>query len=221
MKKATITVVTIVLVMLAISSVRAEMGTIRISPSTLMTVGGPTTYEIWVDKEDDPTYAPHILLAMTQECWESLGGPVGVSWAGDTTSFAKSDFSAAYGAYIPLSGASEGGRYSVYSLKTHLGVDVTAPVYWVVGDFLSAPLHTTPHQTFTITLPSTSPKMLVLAIGKTTAECGPFFDNRVPPEPPSFSAVPEPSTILLALALFAGLSLYTSRKKTQLPQQDS
>jgi hypothetical protein len=54
--------------------------------------------------------------------------------------------------------------------------------------------------------------MLIYAIGKSST----CFDNKVPPTIPGF-VVPEPGTILLALASFGALGLYSlKRGKTKI-----
>lgn len=61
-----------------------------------------------------------------------------------------------------------------------------------------------------MTLPSTSPKMLVYAIGKSEATGD--YDNRVPNTRLGL-VVPEPSIILAALAAFGALALYSIKKR--------
>jgi len=212
MKKTTLIVIILAVIVFVVSPVRAEIGTIRIAPSLPVTVVSPVAFEIWVEREDDPTYDPCILLVMTYECWVGLTGETTVSWSGGSVSFSKGDFDSANSGYIPLLRTSEGGRYSVYSLKSYLGVDVGASLYWVAGGFLSEPLHASPHQTFTVTLRSSSPRMLVYAIGKTISPCRSDFNNRVLPSFPGF-VVPEPSIIFLTLASFVGFGLYALKRK--------
>lgn len=225
MKKIALVVVLIALFAFTINPIKAEgeaTGTIRISPALPIMTESPATFEIWVQGAGDPTYFPHILLVMTYECWDGLTGNVVVSWTGDSISFAKGDFAMADSGYVPPGGTTNGGRYTVASLKDHLGTD--GPVYWAMDAFITGPLHTSPHQTFTVTLSSTEPRMLVYALGKTSCptvlqvpldpepSCGDFFNNKVPPTIPGF-IVPEPSTILLALTSFGAFALYAAKRR--------
>lgn len=222
MKKIAIATIMLTLFVLIINPAIAETGTIRISPALPVMTDTPATFEIWVQGAGDPTYDPHILLVMTYECWDGLTGDVVVTWDGGSTSFEAGDFTEADSGYVPPSGTTMGARYTVASLKDHIGTD--GPVYWAMDDFLSGPLHTSPHQTFTVTLPSTNPRMLVYALGKASCNtvlqlpselepnCFDWFNNKVPPTIPGF-IVPEPSTILLALASFSAFALYAVKRK--------
>jgi hypothetical protein len=185
-------------------------GTIRISPALPMMVTSPATFEIWIEgAAQPPTNDPHILLVMTNSCHDGLTDDVVVTWTGDSTSFSKGDFTPANTGKVPASGAEEGGRYTVASLQDHIGVPHSEMVYYVYGPFLAGPITQTA-QTFNITLPSTDPRMLVYAIGKT----GDNFDNKVPPTIPGF-LVPELGPILLALASFSAFAIYAvKRRKT-------
>ncbi len=231
MKKIALVVIIVALFAFNINPIKAEVevgqatGTIRISPALPVMVESPADFEIWVQGAGDPTYDPHILLVMTNESWDGLTGNVVVSWNGDSVSFAKGDFAMADSGYVPPSGTTEGARYTVASLKSHLGTE--GPVYWAMDAFLDGPLHTSPHQNFTVTLTSTKTRMLVYALGKTDCDqestlqiptnlnpnCNDYpFNNKVPPTIPGF-IVPELSTILLALASFGALGLYAFKRR--------
>jgi len=144
-----------------------------------------------------------------------------VEWVGDSINFSKASFTAVSddSAYVPLSGVSEGARYRVSCLKKHIGVNGTADdtLWYVYGPFLSGPVDQTA-QTFTVTLPSTNPRMLVYAIGKITCfgsfsiECFDFFNTRVPPTMPGF-VVPDLAPVLLALASFSAFGVYAIKRR--------
>jgi len=226
MKKIALVIIIVALFAFAINPIKAEgeaTGTIRISPALPIMTESPANFEIWVQGAGDPTYNPHILLVMTYESWDGLTDDIVVGWDGDSISFAKGGFTMADNGYVPPSGTTNGTRYTIASLKDHLGTD--GPVYWAMDAFLDGPLHTSPHKTFTVTLPSTEPRMLVYALGKTYAcpftlgiqtEISPFcnglFNNKVPPTIPGF-VVPEPSTILLALSSFSAFALYAFKRR--------
>lgn len=175
------------------------LGTIRISPANPTMISSPATFNISVTEHvaDDP----HILLVMTKACYNGLTGSVQVTWTGGSTSFSAADFTAAKTGKVPPS--TPDADYTVASLQDHLGVPHSENVYYALGPFLAGPITQT-KQTFVVTLPSTAPKMLVYAIHKDST----CFDNKVPPTIPGF-VVPELGTILLALASFGALGLYS------------
>jgi hypothetical protein len=164
---------------------------------------------------------PNIMLVMTNASYQGLTGDVIVEWDGDSISFPKASFTAVSdnSAYVPRSGATSGARYQVSSLKDHIGVSGTADdtLWYVYGPFLSRCVNQIP-QTFTVTLPSTNPRMLVYAIGKivcfdlASGYCCHFFDTRVPPTQPGF-VVPDPAPIFLALASFSALGVYAIKRR--------
>jgi hypothetical protein len=164
---------------------------------------------------------PNIVLVMTNASYQGLTGSVTVEWEGGSTSFSKASFTAvnANNAYVPPSGTTDGGRYTVASLKDHIGVKGTADdtLWYVYAPFLSRCVDQTP-QTFTVTLPSTNPRMLVYAIGKIVSfscfniECCYSFDTKVPPTQPGF-VVPDSAPILMALASFSAFGLYAIKRR--------
>ena len=164
---------------------------------------------------------PNILLVMTNASYQGLTGDVIVEWVGGSRSFSKASFTAVHNnnAYVPPSGVSEGARYRVSSLKKHIGVNGTADdtLWYVYGPFLSRCVNQTP-QTFTVTLPSTNPRMLVYAIGKIVSfscfdiACCYSFDTRVPPTMPGF-VVPDLAPVLLALASFSAFGVYAIKRR--------
>ena len=227
---STLFMLSLALLLATVPNVKAQTGTIRIETPDgeywPVMVGSPATFEIWVEGTGSiPTNDPHILLVMTEACLNGLMDDVVVSWTGDgiddTVSFSIGDFQAVTdnSADVPDSGTTPGARYKVASLKDHLDEGLSVPIsptetiYWAMAAFLDAPL-TDSHQTFTVTLPSTAPRMLVYALGKN--EGSELFDNKVPPTRPGF-VVPELGTILLAAASFSALALYALKRRKYSP----
>ena len=209
----------IMLVIAIVPLAKAETGTIRIDPVWPIMLESPADFTIWVQGAGDPTSDPNILLAMTEASWNGLTGDVVVSWSGGSVSFDKNtDFTAVTdnSANVPPSGTTEGARYTVASLKDHLSYGLSVPIsstetiYWAMKPFLDGgPLTGTP-QPFTVTLPSTDPRMLVYALGKTVGS--EIFDNKVPPTIPGFM-IPELATIVLAAASFGAFALYAVKRR--------
>ena len=210
MKKAWI-VMFIALLSIAIGAASAAgTGNIRISPALPVMVSSPATFEIWLEgASQPPANDPHILLAMTEECFTNLIDDVQVTWTGGFRNFSAGDFTAANTGFVPTSGAEEGARYTVASLQSHLGVDHSEMIYYTHGAFLAAPITGT-NQTFMVTLPSTTPRMLVYALGKSGEST--LFTVKVPPTIPGF-IVPEPAVILLSLASFGAFALFAVKRR--------
>jgi len=192
-------------------------GTIRIWPPLPTMLSSHATFEI--NCTAGTTYDPHIFLVMTDSCHEGLTGDVTVDWTGDGTADLTitseqwhEETEHTEGIKVPP-GTTNGVGYTVASLMDHL--ETTEPIWWAFKPFLDgAPLTQTP-QTFTVDLPSTDPKMLVYALGKTDPEDA-LFNNRVPPSIPGFM-IPELSTILLAAASFSALALYALKRRKYFP----
>jgi hypothetical protein len=182
------------------------VGTIRIDPWWPTTTNTPATFEIWVQPGGDPTADAHIFLVMTEESYDGIYGNVIVSWDGSPLVISIWTEETIDVKKIPIEDPS-GPGYTVDSLKSHLGT--SGPIYWAWGPFLSGPITGT-KQSFTVTLPSTHPRMLVYALGKT----GDFdeFNNRVPPTNPGF-VVPESFTIAAIAIPLATLMGYRVMKR--------
>jgi len=194
-----------------IGPVRAETGTIRIEPHGSyypqpIMLSSPATFNITVKSVADPTNDPHILLVMSNDSYYGLTTDVVVNWTGGLTTFHASDFASVSSDYIPLSGTTQGVRYQVSALRDHLSIPNTEPVWYVFAPFLAGPL-TVNVQMFTVTLNSTSTRVLVYALGKTTGST--VFDNRVPPTKAGF-VVPDPGIILTAVASFSALGAFAA-----------
>jgi hypothetical protein len=219
--------ITLVLTTVPFAYAGSATGTIRLGPTVWpVAVGSPANFGVWVEGEGDPTYDPHVLLVMTEDCWNGLAADVVVNWTGGSVSFSKmADFTGvtSNGAKVPPSGATNGAQYTVASLKDHLSYGLDEPIsstetiYWALGAFLSGPLTGTP-QNFTVNLSSTNPRMLVYVLGKT--EGSDLLDNfmrRVPPTQPGF-VVPEVplGTIAVVLAMLGALAVFAIKKKPRL-----
>ena len=224
MKKALL-ILTLALMLVIVPTVQAQTGTIRIETPEghywPIMLESPATFEIWVQGAGNPTSAPHILLVMTKTSCLGLTGNVVVSWTGGSTSFAPGEFTEVTenSAKVPPSDTypiTPGAGYTAASLKDHLSFGLSEPISsteticWAMKPFLDGAPLTSSHQSFTVTLPSTDPRMLVYALGKT--EDSTLFDNRVPPTRPGF-IVPELTTILLVLASFSAFTLYIVKSK--------
>lgn len=189
-------------------------GEIRIEPHSSyyplpVMLSSPATFNISVTAHK--AYNPNILLVMTNASYQGLTGPVVVKWPGGSTSFPIASWTAVDSGYIPPSGTTEGARYHVPTLKDHIGVNETDDdtLWYVYGPFLSGPITTTP-QEFNVTLPSTAPRMLVYALGK--SKCSTLFNMKVPPTRPGF-IVPDLAPALLSLASFSAFAVYALRRR--------
>lgn len=208
--KKSILLLAFALMLIIIPIAKAPTGTIRIDPALPLMLESPADFEIWVQGAGNPTTDPHILLVMTEACYAGLTGDVVVTWTGGSVSFSSGEFNAtSKPGYVPPSGTTEGGRYTVASLQDHIGVPSSEMIYYAYKPFLDGPLVHDP-KSFTVTLPSTDPRMLVYAIGKT----GDYedFNSKVPPTIPGF-VVPELASILLVIASFSAFILYLVRPK--------
>jgi hypothetical protein len=163
---------------------------------------------------------PNIVLVMTQASYDGLTAPVVVNWTGTSgqynqSIFPKGDFQAVSTGYVPdaMFTPFDCGRYNVSMLKEHLGVNGTIDdtLYYTFGPFLGGSgIGQTP-RAFTITLPSTHARMLVLAVAR-SGVCAAFFNMRVPPCKPGF-IVPETPPIFIVTASFSAIGLYAIKRK--------
>jgi hypothetical protein len=191
-----------------------------IDPYHPMEAGGeavtsPATFEIWAGETANPAHDINVFLVMTEASYNGLSGDVVVSWSGGAIAFEAADFTA-----ITLNSLVVPGTiwYTVASLKDHLsyglseeiGADET--IYWAMGPILGGAELTDVHQEITVTLPSSSPRMLVYIIGK--SEGSTEFDCFVPPTPAGF-IVPEIATIFTAGASLAAFGAYAYKRKKQ------
>jgi hypothetical protein len=204
------------------------VGQIRIEPHstgypTPIMLSSPATFNITVT--NGISCYPIILLVMTNASYQGLTGPVLVNWTGGSISFSKASFTSVHAnnAYVPPNGTTNGARYRVSGLKEHLGVKGTADdtLWYAYRRFLQGPITTTP-QTFTVTLPSTNPRMLVYALGKSSCSpcsfhvncCPSLYDMKVPPSRPGL-VVPDLAPVLLASASFSAFGLFAIKRKKE------
>jgi len=207
---ATVLLLSLSMMLLTVSCVNAkETGTIRIDPPLPTMVSSPAIFDVWVQPSADPTTDPHIFLVMTESCYLALTGKVKVEWSGGFVEITLWSKETVNSVKVPP-GTTPGAGYTVASLKDHLGT--TEPIYWAFVPFLSGPITQSP-QSFTVTLPSTAPKMLVYALGKTGVSL--LFNNRVPPTIPGF-VIPEPATIAAVAASSLALIGFAVRKRKQI-----
>jgi hypothetical protein len=218
---AVLSVLMLVTIPLKVEACGEATGALRIEPHGSyyplpVMLSSPATFNITAI-DTKTVYFPNILLVMTNASYQGLTGDVMVEWDGGSRNFSKTDFTAVSDNddFVPPSGTTEGARYKVSSLKEHIGVNGTADdtLWYAYGPFLSRPVDQNP-QEFTVTLPSTKPRMLVYAIGKIfksscffdTACCW-KFNTRVPPTQPGF-VVPDLAPIILATASFTAFGIY-------------
>jgi len=200
MKKLILVIIALSVFGITTGSVLAA--TIRLDPALPVMVGTEQDFDVWVvGSADNPTTDPHILLVMTDACHTGLtsvavdGIPITV-WE-DETEHTEA-----------IRAPPDDAGYTVASLMDHLGT--TETIWWAfqpltIGDITELP------QTFTVTLESSAPRMLVYVLGKTGGSAD--FNNRVPPTNPGFM-IPEPATIVaVALSLIALMAYAAHRRK--------
>lgn len=210
-RKSSALLVAATTIALLCSPVLAE-GLIRIDPhgsyyGQPIMLSSPATFSVDV-QSDGPAYDPHIFLVMTKDCYDGLTGDVEVTWTGGSVTIHAADWhmETVNSVKVPP-GCTPGAAYTVASLKDHLVT--TEAIYWAFESFLAAPITTTP-QEFTVTLPSSNPRMLVYALGISEGE--ELFNLFVPPTQPGF-VVPEVATILLVTASLSALALYAVKRR--------
>ena len=166
-------------------------GQIRIEPHAFdppdpVTVESPATFEITV--VEHTAYNPQLLLVTTGACLDGLGGgEIIVSWdwmgpyytpvglpAGAFTDIDKG--------WVPPDDAGFGKIYQAKSLRSHLGVEDEF-IYYAYVDMPVDDDEIAEGDSYevTITVPSTSPRVLVYAFG---------ICSKVPPTRPGF-IIPE------------------------------
>jgi hypothetical protein len=165
---------------------------------------------------------PNIVLVMTKASYDGLTGPVTVTWVGTSgqsnqSVFPKMGFQAVTVGYVPDQTVTpfDSGRYMVSDLKQRLGVNGTSQdtLFYNFGPFLDGSAIGRIPREFTVTLPSTHPRMLVLAIAR-SGVCTPFFNMRVGPCKPGF-IVPETAPVLTATASIGALVLFAIKRRKQ------
>jgi len=213
----------VALVAITIPPALAQVGTIRIEPYSEgypdpIMLSSPATFNISVQPAADPTCSPHIFLVMTNSCYQGLTGDVTVDWPGGATpDLTITTWTEEWNNSAKVPPEAGGIGYTVALLQSHLATSES--IYWAFKPFLGGAQLNQTKQEFTVTLPSTDPRMLVYAFGKIAVGNPPTcpgptapFDNRVPPTQPGL-VVPELATILLAAAPFGAFALYAFKRK--------
>jgi hypothetical protein len=214
---------TVLLMLIAIPTVMAQTGSLRISPSWPLAVESPADYDVW--SQGGSSYDVNVLLVVTEECYDGMPDPptsaITIEHDGYTLEILKTDFMAVTDGYVPPSGTTEGARYQVSALKDHLDYGLSEPlgpedtIYWVMAPLADPdfdPLTST-HQEITVTVDSTEIRMLVYLLGKST-DGAELFDQRIPPTPSGFVIPQIPfGTIAAAGAMFAALGIFAYKKK--------
>jgi len=208
MKKLILVIIALSVFGITISSVLAA--TIRLDPALPVMVGTEQEFDVWVEgSADNPTRDPHVLLVMTDACYD--GGLAIVTVDSATIAGWEDETEHTEGIKVPHTGAEDGTGYTVASLMDHLGT--TETIWWALAPLtLEGDGHITDvRNPFTVTLASSAPRMLVYVLGKTGGSGD--FNNRVPPTNPGFM-IPEPATIVaVALSLMALMAYAAHRKK--------
>ena len=198
------------------------LGTLRIFPFWPIMTGTQETFELWVEG-GGTAYYPQLFLVMTETCHNALT-QVEIDFHDDgvdkTLYPGLPDFTKETdeNKWLPPDPAyPEGIRYTVASLKSHIGIDGTdESIFWALVD-IPDPINGPPNYEITITLTSNNPKMMVYVFGKTVNSALADYDIKVPPTNPGFMT-PEPATIaavatptltLLAYALYKRKTIFS------------
>lgn len=182
-------------------------GTIRINPALPIMVGTKYTFLVWT--QCGTAYEPSIFLVMTNACHDSLTNVI-IEWVSGSITLYPEDFTIETehtgGIKVPPN-ANPG--YTVASLMDHLGT--IEPIWWAFKSFLDGPI-TNMATSFTLTLNSENPRMLVYVLGKRTTSAT-TYTLFVPPTIPGF-IIPEPATMAsVAISMFALATYVTLRKR--------
>jgi hypothetical protein len=169
----------------------------------------PATFETWVQGKGNAS-DPHIFLVMTNSSYYGLTAAVKVEWAGGSLTVPKTAWTSETnnGKKVPPNTA-PGAWYTVAALKSHLRT--TQQIWWAFEPFVSGQNITQTHTSFTVSLSSNSPRMLVYVLGK---DAPGEYDIGVPDSIPGF-VVFEPGPMLATLAMFSAFMVYAvKRRKT-------
>ena len=189
--------------------------TIRIDPYWPAMVASPATFETWVQGGSGEAYDLHVLVVMTQECYDGLSdgvvlddslGPVNIAAFNPVTDNSEK---------VPP--APHEAQYTVAALKDHLDEGLSVPlsasdtIYWALAEApFNEPLTGT-HVEFTVTLPSSDPRALIYVMGSSEDDLG-YMDMGVPQTPAGF-IVPEPATIAAVATSIGAFGLYAYHRK--------
>jgi hypothetical protein len=183
----------------------AGQGLVRIDPANPIMQTSPAVFSVYVVSGPDAN-SPYVFLVMTEDSYNGLTGDVTVSWSGGSIVITTWNMETDNSVKVPPN-TENGVGYTVASLKDHL--ETSGPIYWAFEPILEGPITQTP-QDVTVVLPSTAPRMLVYALGK-TGDCE-LFNTRVPPTIPGF-VIPEATPLILAGISFATMGAYAYKRK--------
>jgi hypothetical protein len=184
-------------------------GVLRIDPPLPYENESPAEFTIWVQGRTTAC-DPHVLLVMTDSCYDGLVPPVTVDWPGSSGPTVLDTWinMNTNGDKVPPE-ASPG--YTVASLKDHLETSESIWYAWVpiLGESI------VPGETYeiTVSMESDTPEMLVYILGK--SDCGScVYDMRVPPTIPGF-VIPEVpiGTVLSILTMLGTAGLFRFKRE--------
>jgi hypothetical protein len=201
--------IVIVMTLLSISiPVLGQTGSIRIDPPLPEMSSSLADFEIWA--QSGVANDPHILLVITEACYDELTGNSVVNWTGGFSTIKISDWNGPESSNndkFPL-GTTNGANYTVASLQDHLDTD--DPIYWAFDSILGGAQLTSEKKLITVTLLSDDPDMLVYILCKSPES--ELFDMRVPPTIPGFFIPEIPfGTIMVLVSMIAALAIYAKR----------
>jgi hypothetical protein len=208
MQKKSVLLLALALLLVSIPSASCCVGQLKISPALPTKVKSPATFETWVEGNGKAT-DPHLFLVVTKSCYNGLAGNVKVEWNGGSLTIPNTGWTGESDNSKKLpSGTKNGASYVVASLKSELGT--SGQIYWAFVSILDGQNITRTHVSFKVTLPSTSPTMMVCVMGKSAGLN--LFDMRDPPSAPGF-VVFEPGPILVTLASFSAFLVYAIKRR--------
>lgn len=190
-------------------------GLIRIDPPLPQVVTStPADFTIWVN-DGSTANNPIIFLAMTQTSYNSFSGSVTVAWyyggIGSVSIPKESWENASSYSKLPPN-TSPGAGYAIASIKSHLG-NTVEEIWWANASILNGPLTGT-NQTITVSLPATSPDMMIYILGSSSETGGTYdYDMKVPNTGGSRVYIPEVpyGTIAVMASMLVALFLYIKR----------
>jgi hypothetical protein len=205
--------IALILAIGAVSIASAGVGSIKIDPYWPEMVASPATFETWVEGGSGPAYDPHVLVVITQECYNGLSGDVLLDDSLGTVHISAFTAVTDNSEKVPTGHTAQ---YTVASLKDHLdegGVTLSADdtICWALALAPFPEPLTGTHVEFTVTLPSSAPRALIYVMGSSVDDSG-DLDMHVPPTPAGF-VVPEPATIAAVATSIGALGLYAYHRK--------
>jgi hypothetical protein len=224
MRKVVLAISVLVLILFGVSPVLAA--TIRLDPHSSyypdpIMLESPATFSVNVTAGGDPTSNPYIFLVMSQSSYDGLSliEDTTVTWpsAISPVIIAKGDWigpESDNSLGLPTGESVDSGTlYNVATLQDHLFKNdpPEEDIWWAFEPILDGADLTATPQDFTVTLPSSAPRMLVYVLGEYGETES--FNNRVPPTQPGL-VIPEVGTLILMASSFGGLiALYALKRK--------